>query len=107
VDSGTAKGMGIQCTIPLLMNSVDPNHTYESRWLPQYDSGHMDGFCQIQDKNTGKCQQYSYAVKSDVQPYFDVATNYGFANFWCSTKRGICTAPPAAARRTVAHTPAG
>jgi phospholipase C len=89
------------------MNSVDPNHTYESRWLPQYDSGHMDGFCQIQDKNTGKCQQYSYAVKSDVQPYFDVATNYGFANFWCSTKRGICTAPPAAARRTVAHTPAG
>jgi len=32
--------------------------------------------------------QYTYVQKSDVQPYFDIATNYGFANYMFATNQG-------------------
>jgi hypothetical protein len=34
------------------------------------------------------CAAYSYVQKSDVQPYFDIATNYGFANYMLATNEG-------------------
>ena len=34
------------------------------------------------------CPQYSFVQKSDVQPYFDIATNYGFANYMFATNQG-------------------
>ncbi len=46
----------------------------------------MDGFCQIVE--SGQCVQYSYVQKSDVQPYFDIATAYGFANYMFQTNEG-------------------
>jgi phospholipase C len=81
------------CNIPLPMNdgSLNPNHSHADGWVPQCDlnsSGQcqMDGFCQI--VNNGKCQQYSYVQPSDVQPYFAIATNYGFANYFFQTNEG-------------------
>jgi phospholipase C len=56
-------------------------------WVPQYDNGNMDGFCQIKN-SAGQCLQYSYVQRSDVQPYFDIATNYGFANYFFQTNEG-------------------
>jgi len=34
------------------------------------------------------CPQYSFVQKSNVQPYFDIATNYGFANYMFQTNQG-------------------
>jgi phospholipase C len=34
------------------------------------------------------CPPYSFVQKSDVQQYFDIATNYGFANYMFQTKEG-------------------
>ncbi len=45
----------------------------------------MDGFCH---KDPGTCAAYSYVYKSDVQPYFDIATNYGYANYMFQTNQG-------------------
>jgi phospholipase C len=87
-NGGPAKGMGIQCSIPLHLNvrGLDPDHGYEMGWVPQYDGGAQDGFCQI--VSNGVCQQYSYVIRSDVQPYFDIAANYGFANYMFQTNEG-------------------
>jgi phospholipase C len=89
VDGGTPSGMQLQCSIPLPMNdgSLNPQHGYKLGWLPQYDNGNMDGFCQIKN-SAGQCLQYSYVQKSDVQPYFDIATSYGFANYFFQTNEG-------------------
>jgi phospholipase C len=88
VDGGVAKGLGMQCLISLPMNDgkLDPDHTYLSGWFPQYDNGAMDGFCQKKSKN--RCVQYSYVRRSDAQPYFAVAKNYGFANYFFQTNEG-------------------
>jgi len=34
------------------------------------------------------CPQYTFVQKSDVQPYFDIAMNYGFANYMFATNQG-------------------
>jgi hypothetical protein len=88
VNGGPAKGMGTQCAVSLPLNAgkFDPGHGYKGGWVPQYDSGAMDGFCQIQQN--GVCVQYSYVQQSDVQPYFDIATGYGFANYMYQTNEG-------------------
>ncbi len=75
---------------------VDPDHTYNSGptnpwgWVADYDDGNMDGFCHEYDKPAFEnvCPSYSYVPKSDVQPYFDIATNYGFANYMFQTNEG-------------------
>jgi hypothetical protein len=63
---------------------VDPGHYY-SDWGTDYDKGGMDGFCH---RFGSTCPEYSYVLKSDVQPYFDIATNYGFANYFFQTNEG-------------------
>lgn len=75
------------------MNGTDdPDHSYQDQsnhnygWLDQYDNGNMDGFCEIY--NNGQCLQYSFIQKSDVQPYFDIAAAYGFANYMFQTNEG-------------------
>jgi phospholipase C len=87
VNGGPAKGMGTQCAVSMPLNvTTDPNHGYTGGWLPDYDSGAMDGFCQI--VKNGICVQYSYVQKSDVQPYFDLASAYGWANYMYQTNEG-------------------
>jgi phospholipase C len=95
------------CDGPLLLNgwdanipgysngsqSVDPLHTNEA-WVSDFvlnGSGQADGFCH--EFNTysiyaGQCPSYSYVQQSDVQPYFDIAQNYGFANYMFQSNEG-------------------
>jgi phospholipase C len=76
------------CNISLSMNGqdFDPNHTYVDGWVPQYDGGGLDGFCQIVE--SGQCVQYSYVQASDVSEYFNIASAYGFANYMFQTNEG-------------------
>jgi phosphoesterase family protein len=95
-DGGKVKGQTqLQCFIPLPLSGwdanlnggkiVDPGHGYPN-WTADYDGGQMDGFCQLFGGTN--CPEYSYVQKSDVQPYFDIATNYGFANYMFQTNQG-------------------
>lgn len=51
----------------------------------------MDGFCHGYP-SLQRCEQapsaYSYVQQSDVQPYFDIAKAYGFANYMFQTNEG-------------------
>jgi len=91
VNGGPAKQKGgaVQCTVPVALDAknLDPNHTYSGGWLPDYDGGKLDGFCQIQN-GSGTCLQYSYVQPSDVQPYYDIAQAYGWANYMFQTNEG-------------------
>lgn len=51
----------------------------------------MDGACvnyQGCQPNGLQCPPYTYVQPSDVQQYFDIATNYGFANYMFQTSQG-------------------
>src|SRR5579862_5707257 len=69
--------------------TLDPGHFYHD-WTADYDGGGMDGFCH--GISYAVCQQapspYSYIQLSDVQPYFDIAKAYGFANYMFQTNEG-------------------
>jgi hypothetical protein len=78
------------CNISLpLTNNTDPPHGHVD-WTADYDNGNMDGFVQNVTIIGGQptYNQYSYVPKSDVQPYFDIATYYGFANYMFQTNEG-------------------
>ncbi len=92
------------CNIPLPLSGwdqavnggngdiVDPDHSYEG-WGKDYDgaagAGNTnDGFCTGEKYGRPDCPQYSYVQKSDVQPYFDIATAYGFANYMFQSNEG-------------------
>jgi len=85
-------------TIPLasvpLAGCYDPGHGHYD-FQQAYDSGAMDGF----DKETvgplpgcvpGASPQYRYVDNSagEIQPYFDIATSYGWANRMFQTNQG-------------------
>jgi phospholipase C len=70
---------------PLGPDPVNPDHSH----------GGFKAMCDADA--TGKCQMdacdqgtncYAYVQKSDVQQYFDIATNYGFANYMFQTNEG-------------------
>jgi phospholipase C len=96
---GTPPGQNRQeiCNLsePMNTQTILPDHHYfDTRqgyygqgWLHQYDNGGMDGFCEIVS-NQNQCLQYSYVQRPDVQPYFDIATAYGFANYMFQTNEG-------------------
>ncbi len=48
----------------------------------------MDGTCKQPPQNYTTDQCFAYVPKSDVQPYFDIATSYGFANYFFQTNEG-------------------
>ena len=76
------------CNIQLPMNDapIDPGHYYAD-WFSDYGGGNMDGFCHGFTPPTN-CPPYSYVQRSDVLPYFAIATNYGFANYMFQTNEG-------------------
>jgi phospholipase C len=80
------------CNVSQPMNngaSFDPGHQYED-WNSDYNSAAMDGFCH--GSTYAACQQapspYSYVQASDVQPYYAIASTYGFANYMFQTNEG-------------------
>ena len=83
---------GPYCTVGII---VDPDHSHQGKppsggWVGDYDGGNMDGFCHEYDNSTwnGVCPSYSYVPQSDVQPYYDIANSYGFANYMFQTNEG-------------------
>jgi len=77
----------VTCLTPMSIpgNGIDLDHTHKPGWINQYDGGKMDGACL---KTYPSCPQYTFVPKSDDQPYFDIATKYGFANYMFSTQEG-------------------
>jgi phospholipase C len=79
------------CNAPLSLNDapLDPFHTNVA-WNNDYHNGNMDGFCWEYNTPTANppCPSYSFVQRSDVQPYFDLATGYGFANYMFETNEG-------------------
>lgn len=81
----------------------DPNHGHNS-WKKMYDSSAMDGACNITVKTYGNncdtrpcpgnysdlsCIQYSFVATSTViDPYFQIANQWGFANDFFQTNQG-------------------
>jgi phospholipase C len=85
-------------TIPLvavpLAGCYDLEHTHGA-WVKMYDGGKMDGADKIPVVPDPGCvlpanPQFGYADNSTgtVQPYFDIATRYGFANRMFQTNQG-------------------
>jgi hypothetical protein len=73
-------------TVGEVTTCVNPGHEHTD-WTTDYDAGNMDGFCH-QYANSGQCPSYSYVPQSEVQPYFDIASYYGFANYFFQTNEG-------------------
>lgn len=86
----------LQCFISLPLSGWDqssgkiddPKHDYPG-FTADYRDTNMDGFCHGNGWSYPNCPPYSYVSQSDVQPYFDVATNYGFANYMFQSNEGL------------------
>lgn len=78
-----------------LTSSYDMLHTH-SDYETDYARGNMDGFNLAKskcEKQTWKCPEegvraYAYVPKNDVQPYFDMAEQYAFADELFESNQG-------------------
>jgi hypothetical protein len=66
---------------PLGPDPIDPGH-FHANFVTMWDGVQMDNAC------NGDASCYAYVQRSDVQPYFDIAINYGFANYMFQTNEG-------------------
>jgi len=72
---------------------LNPGHAHFN-WTDQCDFDavtevcKMDGTCKQPPQNHSTDQCFAYVPKSHVQPYFDIATSYGFANYFFQTNQG-------------------
>ncbi len=84
---------------PLVLN-CDPGHLHLD-WTTMYDGGGLDGACHAAStgcksqyacgfNNSLDCTRYSYVDNSTstIQPYLDIATQYGWANYMYQTNQG-------------------
>ncbi len=88
------KGETIPLTAVALAGCYDLYHAHQSFTL-MYDGGKMDGAGRNSVGATRKCAvpatpEFKYVDNSDgqVQPYFDIAAQYGFANRMFQTSQG-------------------
>ncbi len=74
-----------------------PNHGHgwplpagraNNAWVTTYDNGKMDGACAVTVAVHGQCNPPAYPAityvdntTGTIQPYFDIAKNYGYANY--------------------------
>jgi phospholipase C len=68
----------------------DLNHVHGG-FINSYDHGLMDGACNTKPRyctHYANKDMYSYVQKSDVAPCFQIAENYGFANYMFQTNQG-------------------
>jgi hypothetical protein len=80
----------------------DPDHSHSPSWLSTYDYGNMDGACTINVTVPGSCSltqcpggnshycPYTFVSNSTglLSPYFQIAEQYGFANWMFQTSQG-------------------
>jgi phospholipase C len=86
---------GIKLQKRPLADCYDLNH-YHVGWKDMYDGGKMDGACTvpiINDHCVGgppPFPQYVYADNTSgaIQPYWDIAEKYGYANYFFQTNQG-------------------
>jgi phospholipase C len=106
VPAGNCQGQTITLTSWQLDACFDPDHSHKPGWLNTYDGGKMDGSCNIsagaanctgsqklppcQDTNFKVCPQYTIVDNSTglLSPYFQLAAQYGFANYMFQTNQG-------------------
>lgn len=106
--SGSCYNTQIPFTPVQLDGCFDPAHGHIGAWIPTYDGGKMDGACSISPGlSTGcvlpacpvskyaHCPEYSYVpntkydgVHGILDPYFQMAEQYGFANYMFQTNQG-------------------
>jgi phospholipase C len=92
VQSGPCDGPNqIQLQSLALGSSCDPNHGHKLSWIGTYHNGSMNGACN--NTTGGNCSpldypEYAYAQASDVAPYFQIAQQYGYANYMFQTNQG-------------------
>jgi phospholipase C len=93
-----SRGQTVQLQAEPIASCYDVSHTNEA-FSEMYDGGKMDGadreIVSFQGLRLGQCivppnPQFKFADNStgDVQPYFDIATQYGFANRMFQTNQG-------------------
>jgi phospholipase C len=72
-----------------LGSTCNPNHL-RAAWKSTYDSGKMDGACTITASGCGTMTnpEYTYVAGANVVPYFQIATQYGYANYMFATNQG-------------------
>jgi hypothetical protein len=115
--SGKDKCTGTNQTLqPMRLDTcADPDHSHADKrhghwsgaWETTYDSGNMDGACDVRTfvtfcpkgkkpscYNSHTCP-YTYVANTPgrngygiLEPYFQIATNYGFANWMFQTNQG-------------------
>jgi len=78
----------------------DPDHGHLVAWEQTYDTGYMDGACTIPTTFPYGCTSIAYPANTYVanqkfdgvhgilDPYFQIATTYGFANYMFQTNQG-------------------
>ena len=91
-----------------LMDCAGPGHTHQPDWINSWDGGQVppDGAyevnmaynpgscqkftCNQNSKGKSDCTMYAYVSDSDqvIQPYWDIAEAYGFANYMFQASQG-------------------
>jgi phospholipase C len=89
-----SKGKNIPLKATALAGCYDLNHMH-SAFVQMYDEGKMDGADKVQVQPNPGCKvpgdtQFKYVDNSQgtVQPYFDLASQYGWANRMFQTNQG-------------------
>jgi len=89
-----AQGQQVQLTSVELDNCYDLPHAHLA-FVHEYNNGGMNGFSKVQPARKAGCeagadQAYRFVDNSlgQVQPYFDLATNYAFGNRMFQTNQG-------------------
>ena len=104
--SGSCHGTNIPLIPTELDSCFDLLHSHIA-WKSMYDQGKMDGACNIavikntscipkcSDTKHSFCPQYSYVANTKydgvhgiLDPYFELAAQYGFANYMFQTNQG-------------------
>ncbi|HXW15377.1 MAG TPA: alkaline phosphatase family protein, partial [Terriglobia bacterium] len=101
-ESGTTTSIATITLTPFRLDACfDPDHSHLHAWEPTYAGGAMDGACEINGNVpsgctsacpvptvTGYCPEYTYVEPSLLSPYFQLAAQYGFANYMFQTSQG-------------------
>jgi phospholipase C len=91
----SSTGQTVPLTAELLNGCYDPSHSH-TEFLTLYDNGKMDGGNLVKvHRNSKTCEiptdpvfKFATNAGGQVQPYFDIATQYGFANRMFQTNQG-------------------
>jgi phospholipase C len=79
-----------------LSDCYDLDHYHNPGWLTMYDGGKMDGACRVKvivnhcHTRLPRFPQYVYVdnSKGDLSPYFQIAEQYGYANYMFQSNQG-------------------